>query len=234
MARAGRGKLTTTQSSSAPNLYPSAEHAGLTSEDFFPDLVQMTGNSSWPPDLFTEHSTAVDDPPVTRGPPVLLRSGSFDFGPTSRGLGIASLDSIYARSPALSSGAPTPVVGVDVPSSRRLTLPSANMNPRLTPPKRPREDDSSAENTPPIKRQAISMSTLDANEEERALLRFKDQENLPWKDIAWRFQSDLGKVYQVPALQMRYRRLRDKLRIWTEADVSREHVWLAKVPSING
>jgi hypothetical protein len=56
-------------------------------------------------------------------------------------------------------------------------------------------------------------------EEDRLLIQLKDEESMPWKDIAARFQSDLGKTYQIPALQMRLKRLRERMRVWTEADV---------------
>ena len=41
---------------------------------------------------------------------------------------------------------------------------------------------------------------------------------MPWKDIAARFQTDLQKSYQIPALQMRYKRLRERMRVWTDTD----------------
>jgi hypothetical protein len=70
------------------------------------------------------------------------------------------------------------------------------------------------------KRAVSSTGPVELNEEETLLLKLKEEENLPWKDIAARFQSDLGKTYQVPALQMRFKRLRERMRAWTENDVS--------------
>jgi hypothetical protein len=58
------------------------------------------------------------------------------------------------------------------------------------------------------------------SEEDQLLLKLKHEENLPWKDIAREFESRLGRTYQVPALQMRHKRLRERLRTWTEDDVS--------------
>ena len=52
---------------------------------------------------------------------------------------------------------------------------------------------------------------VELNEEQQLLLKLKEEENLPWKDIAVRFQTDLGKSYQVPALQKRFKRLRERL-----------------------
>jgi hypothetical protein len=60
---------------------------------------------------------------------------------------------------------------------------------------------------------------LELSEEDRWLLHLKDDEELSWRDIAVRFQMDMGKAYQVPALQMRLKRLRERLRVWTDIDV---------------
>ncbi len=57
------------------------------------------------------------------------------------------------------------------------------------------------------------------NEEEQLLLILKDQENRSWKDIALYLQTHLSKTYRVPALQMRYRRLRKRLPVWTDEDI---------------
>jgi hypothetical protein len=87
--------------------------------------------------------------------------------------------------------------------------------------KRMREDEE-YEQTYGRKRKRTSSSSgpVELNEEERLLLKLKEEENLPWKDIATRFQTELGKTYQVPALQMRFKRLRERMRSWTDADVS--------------
>lgn len=69
------------------------------------------------------------------------------------------------------------------------------------------------------KRAASQTGSVELNEEEQLLIRLKEEENLPWKDIAVRFQTELGKSYQVPALQMRFKRLRERMRAWTETDV---------------
>jgi hypothetical protein len=60
---------------------------------------------------------------------------------------------------------------------------------------------------------------MELGEEDRLLIQLKDEESMPWKDIAARFQSDLGKTYQIPALQMRLKRLRERMRVWTDVDV---------------
>ena len=70
------------------------------------------------------------------------------------------------------------------------------------------------------KRAVSNVGPVELNEEEQLLLKLKDEEGLAWKDIATRFTSELGKSYQVPALQMRFKRLRERMRTWTETDVS--------------
>jgi hypothetical protein len=64
-----------------------------------------------------------------------------------------------------------------------------------------------------------STSAVEISEEDSFLLRLKDEENLTWREIASRFQSDLSKTYQIPALQMRLKRLRERMRTWTDVDV---------------
>ncbi|MCJ1272879.1 hypothetical protein MMC21_000668 [Puttea exsequens] len=86
--------------------------------------------------------------------------------------------------------------------------------------KRMREDEEYSEYGQKKRKRAPSNAgPVELNEEEQLLLKLKEEENLPWKDIAVRFQTDLGKSYQVPALQMRFKRLRERMRTWTETDV---------------
>lgn len=84
-----------------------------------------------------------------------------------------------------------------------------------------REDEDHSDYSQRKRKRALSQSgPVELNDEEQLLLKLKEEENLPWKDIATRFQTDLGKSYQVPALQMRFKRLRERMRCWTETDVS--------------
>jgi hypothetical protein len=69
------------------------------------------------------------------------------------------------------------------------------------------------------KRSAPPSPNLEMTEEDTFLLRLKDQEQLTWKEIALRFHNEMGKTYQIPALQMRLKRLRERLRVWTDNDV---------------
>lgn len=95
---------------------------------------------------------------------------------------------------------------------------------KLTAQKRMREEEEAYEIQ--AKRRRSTSTTLqmgDLGEEEVLLLQLKEEENLPWRDIAVRFQTDMGKMYQVPALQMRYKRLRERIRVWTDADINALH-----------
>ncbi|KAI9816695.1 MAG: hypothetical protein M1832_004983 [Thelocarpon impressellum] len=135
----------------------------------------------------------------------------------------------YMRSPTgLATRSPTPYHGpMAVPE---LNVTSTGMNPipiapnpaglqKMSSLKRGRDDDA-AETAPKRRRRSsLNTATFELSDEERLLLRLKDEVNLPWKDIALRFQLELGKSHQVPALQMRYKRLRERLRGWTEPDV---------------
>jgi hypothetical protein len=78
------------------------------------------------------------------------------------------------------------------------------------------------ENDTSSKKRKMSESVSPAHEisdEDSFLLRLKDEEGLSWKDISQRFQDDLGKTVQIPALQMRLKRLRERMRVWTDVDV---------------
>ena len=56
--------------------------------------------------------------------------------------------------------------------------------------------------------------------EDSLLLKWRDEELLSWKMVAAKFQHELGRTYNVPALQMRLKRLRERLRAWVEVDVT--------------
>lgn len=86
------------------------------------------------------------------------------------------------------------------------------------------EDEYSDGSAKRRKRSDSNTSQQELGEEDRLLLRLKDEESMSWKDIAARFQSELGKTYQIPALQMRLKRLRERLRVWTDVDVRALHM----------
>ena len=67
---------------------------------------------------------------------------------------------------------------------------------------------------------AVAAATPEAlSEDDRFLIHLKETEALPWKDIAARFKDDKNKVWNVAALQMKYKRLRQRFRVWEEQDL---------------
>ncbi|KAF1968033.1 hypothetical protein BU23DRAFT_541840 [Bimuria novae-zelandiae CBS 107.79] len=132
-----------------------------------------------------------------------------------------SYPSMRDRSPRLSE--PGMELVSDLSNGRRLYAPIAPhpTGPRTSAPKRSHEDvGDHLEQTKRRKRSDSNTSTtIELGEEDRLLIQLKDEESMPWKDIAARFQSDLGKTYQIPALQMRLKRLRERMRVWTEPDI---------------
>ncbi|KAF2119671.1 hypothetical protein BDV96DRAFT_486726 [Lophiotrema nucula] len=130
--------------------------------------------------------------------------------------------SVRARTPRMSEPAMELAADLAAPQPRRMYAPIAPhpLGPRTSMPKRSREDDELSEQSKRRKRSdSNTTQTFELGEEDRLLIQLKDEESMPWKDIAARFQSDLGKTYQIPALQMRLKRLRERMRVWTETDV---------------
>lgn len=88
--------------------------------------------------------------------------------------------------------------------------------------KRKRDDDDGPDlgllSTKKRKRTS-SVASADLSEDDRLLVTLKEEQNLPWKDIALRYSAEKGKTVQVAALQMKYKRLREKHRVWTESDM---------------
>jgi hypothetical protein len=164
-----------------------------------------------------------------------LRSAPLDASWTMSPLGIQTAnmqhDQYYSnfphltRSPRLSE----PLMGLPSnhltsPQLRRSYTPIAPQPleaPRSSGVKRARDDDDeSGEEIKRRKRSDFNTSaSFELSEEDKLLLQLKEEDSMPWKDIAARFQSDLGKAYQIPALQMRLNRLRERMRVWTDTDV---------------
>lgn len=69
------------------------------------------------------------------------------------------------------------------------------------------------------RKRTCSVASGDLSEDDKLLVSLKEDEALPWKDIAARFGSHHGKTFQVAALQMRYKRLREKFRVWQPEDL---------------
>lgn len=55
--------------------------------------------------------------------------------------------------------------------------------------------------------------------EEQILMQLTEQKNLPWKEVAIRFKEQTGKMMKIPALQMKKKRLVERLRVWTPSEV---------------
>jgi hypothetical protein len=68
-------------------------------------------------------------------------------------------------------------------------------------------------------RVSLEMSHIEVSDEDRWLLQMKDDGKFSWKDIIAKFAEHKGKTYRAEALQMRLKRLRDRLRIWSDQDV---------------
>ncbi|KAI9892571.1 MAG: hypothetical protein M1814_001260 [Vezdaea aestivalis] len=157
---------------------------------------------SFPP---SPYKTAESPLPVHT--PAFTTGSSIDFSPQ---LAAISTPRPLSRTPSIRSH-PVPIAPnpAGVYKNRALTN------------KRARDDDSPEMS---IKRRRRSTTPLppsvELNAEERLLLKLKDEESLAWKEIAARFSSELNKPSQVPALQMRYKRLREKMRVWTDKDIN--------------
>jgi hypothetical protein len=110
------------------------------------------------------------------------------------------------------------------PQPRRMYTPIAPhpLGPQRTSiPKRTLdEDELQCEESRKRKRSdSNSTASRELREEDRLLLQLKEEESMPWKDIQGRFESELGQKHNIPTLQMRYNRLRARLRVWSETDV---------------
>lgn len=73
--------------------------------------------------------------------------------------------------------------------------------------------------SPPRQIEGELVFSGEISHEEQVLIQLADQEALPWKEVAQRFNEMTGKNMKVPALQMRKKRLRERLRVWTDCEV---------------
>ena len=76
----------------------------------------------------------------------------------------------------------------------------------------------SAEPLQPLSDAAFAMGVA-LDETERLLIELREVRGLPWISCKQVFKSR-GNDIQVPALQMRYKRLKDRLTLWEPEDVS--------------
>lgn len=142
---------------------------------------------------------------------------------------------MISRSPAAARSQPSHLLSsqspvLQTPRSIHLlasqtALPVHTSNPQqIRTVKRPREESDPWDPSVGQRRRSRSGSVVprmqsDLSEEEQLLLKLKHEDSLPWKDIAREFETRLNRTYQVPALQMRYKRLRERLRTWSDDDV---------------
>ncbi|KAH0613723.1 uncharacterized protein H6S33_005609 [Morchella sextelata] len=71
----------------------------------------------------------------------------------------------------------------------------------------------------PKRRKSTSKEAWTMTEDDNLLLKLKDEEGLPWKAIAQKFRDMNRGEFRVPTLQMRYKRLKEKMRVWDLEDV---------------
>ncbi|KAI9692588.1 MAG: hypothetical protein M1822_006819 [Bathelium mastoideum] len=227
-----------------PGTLPSSE---TSYENAYLTPYSSSGTEPYPPSTFVK---PLDLPPMPifstydgQIPP-RPRSSPSTFGPNGgdivwpgNPLGIKHVNNEdFSASPGYSNGAALPVRSqspyfgnfgvseISAPQPRKSYPPIAP-NPmgvfeKSSSIKRSRTEEASPEAPPKRRKSSCSMTTPELGEEDQLLMRLKEEENLPWKDIAARFQSDLGKSYQVPALQMRFKRLRERIRPWTDVDIN--------------
>ena len=62
--------------------------------------------------------------------------------------------------------------------------------------------------------------TVLLTEEDLFLIEQREHLGLQWKEITQNYQKRFGKVYRDSALQMKFKRMKDRTRMWTNDDVS--------------
>ncbi|KAL0634748.1 hypothetical protein Q9L58_006344 [Maublancomyces gigas] len=69
------------------------------------------------------------------------------------------------------------------------------------------------------RRKSTSKEAWTMTEDDNLLFKLKDEEGLPWKAIAQKFRDMNRGEFRVPTLQMRYKRLKEKMRVWDVEDI---------------
>jgi hypothetical protein len=177
------------------------------------------------------------------------RSSPSTFGPSpeslewtpSAGLGIQYSAANGQPTPLTSTFPPTafPTYATELPfetpSPPQLQQPqprrpyqSIAPNPAgVTAAKRQRDEDEAAafaagESRPPSgnkRRRTTSAAADTLSDDDRLLIQLRETEALPWKDIAARFSEGKDELHTTARLQMKYKRLRQRFRVWEEQDV---------------
>jgi hypothetical protein len=177
------------------------------------------------------------------------RSSPSTFGPSpdslewtpSAGLGIQYSAANGQPTPLTSTFPPTafPTYATELPfetpSPPQLQQPqprrpyqSIAPNPAgVTAAKRQRDEDEAAafaagESRPPSgnkRRRTTSAAADTLSDDDRLLIQLRETEALPWKDIAARFSEGKDELHTTARLQMKYKRLRQRFRVWEEQDL---------------
>lgn len=190
-----------------------------------PDFV--TGYNM-PPSQFTPNFAQIERP----------RSSPSSFGPTAEiipwpdnALGIRysvpdppnTTASNFPQTPYNASRQTDKFATSSPPDTQALEAqriyPTLAPNPAGLAAKRRREEEEEATLQSSSKRRGRTPSASNMSENERFLFALKEEENLPWKEIKARFETDRGEVASIPTLQMRYKRTREKLRVWEARDL---------------
>ncbi len=125
----------------------------------------------------------------------------------------------YSTSPMPTTKAPSPYPEEDYAPLASIASDSVNLR-HMNAQKRMREEEEYGQRK--RKRTSSQSGSVKPSKEEQLLVRLKEEKNLSWEDIAVRFQTNLGKTYQVSALQMQFKIWRERKRTWSETDVSFE------------
>ena len=176
------------------------------------------------------------------------RSSPSTFGPSpehldwtpSAGLGIQYSTAAGQPTPLTSTFPPTTAfptyeMPFETPSPPQLQQPqprrpyqSIAPNPAgIAATKRQRDEDEAAafttgDSRPPSgnkRRRTTSAAADTLSDDDRLLIQLRETEALPWKDIAARFSEGKDVVHTTARLQMKYKRLRQRFRVWEEQDV---------------
>jgi hypothetical protein len=68
---------------------------------------------------------------------------------------------------------------------------------------------------------AADYSAMGLTDEDKLLLYCKEEVPMPWKSVANRFAEEFNRDFNVATLQMRYHRLRKRIKNWSQAEVSK-------------
>jgi hypothetical protein len=206
-----------------------------------PDINMVTYPMAQPSTLF--HAPIQHAPGRPRSSPSTFGPSpeNLDWTP-SAGLGIQYSTAAGQPTPLTSTFPPTtafPTYATDMsfetPSPPQLQQPqprrpyqSIAPNPAgVSAAKRQRDEDEAAafaagESRPSSgnkRRRTTSAAADTLSDDDRLLIQLRETEALPWKDIAARFSEGKDVVHTTARLQMKYKRLRQRFRVWEEQDI---------------